>query len=150
MNNELPLSLGLYWTNDRDLVYIISWTNIHTHIPTHTQEGGPVSLDNLLPAAKWAPGFCSRSNRTMEKTTQKGRVTHNGFFKFYSPTPHLHLHLRGVWNVNLTVLCSRVTFELHDTSIFMSVIVQLCHLLTQNSCNLFSWWFLKKRTTTGQ
>lgn len=31
-------------------------TCTHTHTRTHTQEGGPVSLDNLLPAAEWAPG----------------------------------------------------------------------------------------------
>lgn len=28
----------------------------YTHIPVHTQEGGPVSLDNLLPAAEGALG----------------------------------------------------------------------------------------------
>lgn len=55
----------------------------------HTQEGGPVSLDNLLPAAERALGSAPGPIERWRKQLKRVDVTHNSFFKFYFPSPHL-------------------------------------------------------------
>lgn len=60
-----------------------TYTHIHTcakantHLPMHTQGGGPVSLDNTFAHGKKSSGFCSGTVIIKEKTKETKGITHN-------------------------------------------------------------------------